>query len=58
MSPYLVFRLYGAMASFGEIAVGELRHSAAYPSRSALLGLLGAALGIARSNEAGQQALI
>ncbi|AMC33242.1 type I-E CRISPR-associated protein Cas5/CasD [Janthinobacterium sp. B9-8] len=58
MSQYLVFRLYGAMASFGEIAVGELRHSAVYPSRSALLGLLAAALGIPRSDEAGQQALI
>ena len=57
MADYLVFRLYGPLASWGEIAVGESRHSAAYPSRSALIGLLGAALGIERDDEAGQQAL-
>lgn len=57
MSEYLVFRLYGPMASWGEIAVGESRHSATYPSRSALLGLLGAALGVERDDEDGQQAL-
>ena len=57
MAEYLVFRLYGPMASWGEIAVGETRHSAAYPSRSALIGLLGAALGVTREDEAGQVAL-
>lgn len=58
MTTYLVFRLYGPMASWGEIAVGESRHSAVYPSRSALLGLLGAALGVEREDDAGQQALV
>ncbi|MBA1262333.1 type I-E CRISPR-associated protein Cas5/CasD [Stutzerimonas stutzeri] len=58
MTDYLLLRLYGPMASWGEIAVGESRHSAVHPSRSALLGLLGAALGIERSDEAGQQLLI
>lgn len=58
MSDYLLLRLYGPLASWGEIAVGESRHSAVHPSRSALLGLLGAALGIERSDETGQQALI
>jgi len=48
---YLVFRLYGPLASWGEIAVGESRHTAAYPSKSALLGLLAAALGLRRSDE-------
>ncbi|MGB0127633.1 MAG: type I-E CRISPR-associated protein Cas5/CasD [Rhodocyclaceae bacterium] len=57
MAEFLAFRLYGPMASWGEIAVGETRHSAAYPSRSALIGLLGAALGVTREDEAGQQAL-
>lgn len=57
MAEYLVFRLYGPMVSWGEIAVGETRHSAAYPSRSALIGLLGAALGVTRDDEAGQAAL-
>jgi len=55
---YLVFRLYGPMASWGEIAVGESRHSANYPSKSAIIGLLGAALGIRREEESKQQALI
>ncbi len=54
---YLLFRLYGPMASWGEIAVGESRHSAAYPSKSALLGLLAAALGVRRSDTSRQQAL-
>jgi CRISPR system Cascade subunit CasD len=48
MNEYLVFRLYGPMASWGEIAVGEVRRSASYPSRSAILGLISAALGIKR----------
>lgn len=57
MPEYLLFRLYGPMASWGEIAVGESRHSAVYPSRSALVGLLGAALGIERDDDVAQQAL-
>jgi CRISPR system Cascade subunit CasD len=57
MTDYLLMRLYGPLASWGEIAVGEVRHSAVHPSRSALLGLLGAALGIERDNDAGQQSL-
>lgn len=48
---YLVFRLYGPMASWGEIAVGEARHSAVYPSKSAITGLLAAALGIRREED-------
>ncbi|MBT9100438.1 type I-E CRISPR-associated protein Cas5/CasD [Methylovulum psychrotolerans] len=53
----LLFRLYGAMASWGEIAVGENRHTAHYPSKSALLGLLGAALGLERQDEEQQRQL-
>lgn len=49
---YLVFRLYGPLASWGEAAVGPTRPSAAYPGRSAILGLLAAALGIRREDEA------
>jgi CRISPR system Cascade subunit CasD len=48
---YLLFRLYGSLASWGEIAVGESRHTASYPGKSALLGLLAAALGIRRDEE-------
>jgi CRISPR system Cascade subunit CasD len=36
------------MASWGEIAVGEVRRSASYPSRSAILGIISAAFGIKR----------
>lgn len=48
MDEYLIFRLYGLMASWGDIAVGEVRRSASYPSRSAILGIISAALGIRR----------
>lgn len=58
MTDYLLIRLYGPLASWGDIAVGESRHSAVQPSRSALLGLLGAALGIERDDEAGQRVLV
>lgn len=57
MAEFLVFRLYGPMASAGEIAVGEHRPTADHPSRSAVLGLIGAALGVRRDDEAGQAAL-
>jgi CRISPR system Cascade subunit CasD len=48
---YLVFRLYGPMASWGEVAVGEVRPSESVPTRSALLGLLAAALGLRREDD-------
>lgn len=51
MHQYLSFQLYGVLASWGEQAVGESRHSATHPSRSAILGLLAAALGIKREEE-------
>lgn len=53
----LLFRLYGPMASWGDIAIGESRHTANYPSKSALCGLIGAALGIRRDDENQQSQL-
>lgn len=47
---YLVFRLEGGMASWGDIAPGETRPTSSVPSRSALLGLMGAALGVRRTD--------
>jgi len=44
----LVFQLYGPLAAWGEVAVGQVRPSAAYPGPSALLGLIAASLGIPR----------
>ncbi len=55
---YLVFRLYGPMVSWGEIAVGESRRTAIAPKKSAITGLLASALGIRRDQEEQQQALV
>lgn len=54
MADYLVFHLYGPMAAWGDIAVGEYRPSFAHPSKSAIVGLLAAALGIRRDEEEDQ----
>ncbi len=51
MREYLVFRLYGPMASWGDIAVGEVRPSYTHPSKSAVLGMVAAALRIDRDQE-------
>ena len=51
MQDYLVFQLYAPLVSWGDQAVGQERPSADHPSRSALLGLVAAALGIDRSAE-------
>jgi CRISPR system Cascade subunit CasD len=51
MTDYLIFQLYGPMAAWGEIAVGEIRPSYSYPSKSAIFGLVAAALGIKRDQE-------
>jgi CRISPR system Cascade subunit CasD len=57
MSDYLLFRLYGPLAAWGDIAVGEFRPSFSHPSKSAVLGLMAAALGIRRDEEAVHQAM-
>ena len=54
---YLVFQLQAPLSSWGEPAVGEFRGTAEHPSQSALVGLLGAALGIWRDDEAAHAAL-
>lgn len=51
MTRFCVFSLYGPMASWGEIAVGEDRHSADHPTKSAIIGMVGASLGIRRDQE-------
>lgn len=55
MPDYLLFRLHGAMASWGDVAVGEHRPSVSHPGRSAILGLLAAAKGIRRDEDELQQ---
>ncbi len=54
---YLIFQLQAPLSAWGETAVGEYRPSANYPSESALIGLLAAALGIDRSDEDQHQTL-
>ncbi len=48
---FLVFRLYGPLASWGQAAVGGDRPTGLYPTRSAVIGLLAAALGLKREQE-------
>lgn len=57
MSDYLLFQLYGPLSAWGDIAVGEYRPSFAHPSKSAIIGLLAAALGIRRDEEERHNAL-
>ena len=54
---HLVFQLLAPLASWGGVAVGEYRGSNDYPGESALLGLLAAALGVRREDEAAHVAL-
>ena len=57
MTEFLLLTLYAPTASWGDIAVGELRGSWDRPSRSAVLGLVAAALGIDRADQQGHDAL-
>lgn len=51
MREYLTFDLYGPLASWGDIAVGETRPTYAHPSKSAIVGLLAAAMGVDRDKD-------
>lgn len=51
MHAFLVFRLYGPLSAWGDVAVGEMRPAQLHPGRSALLGLVAAALGVRRDQE-------
>lgn len=53
----LIFQLQAPLSSWGDMAVGEHRPSADYPSQSAIHGLLGAALGIDRADDTAQSVL-
>ncbi len=57
MREFLIFRLYGMMASWGDIAVGEFRPTFNHPSKSAVMGLIAAAMGIRRDEEERQREL-
>ena len=51
MTQFLLATLYAPLASWGDIAVGEVRNSWDTPSRSAVLGLVAAALGLRRDEQ-------
>lgn len=51
MSSYLVFSLAASLGAMGELAGHERRGSLLWPGRSALIGLMGAALGIRRDGD-------
>ncbi|CCG08638.1 type I-E CRISPR-associated protein Cas5/CasD [Pararhodospirillum photometricum] len=51
MTLFLTLTLYAPLAAFGAIAVGETRPSWPRPGRSAVLGVVAAALGLARDEE-------
>ncbi len=57
MNDYLVFRLYGPLCSWGDISVGDIRPSYSYPSKSAIIGLVAAALGVKRHEQEKQKEL-
>lgn len=54
---YLMIQLIAPMGAFGLAGGHEYRRSAHYPTRSALIGLAGAALGVLRCDKEGQGAL-
>lgn len=54
---YLVFQIYAPLLSWGTQAVGQERTSEDHPGRSALLGLLAAALGIDRQDDSAHDEL-
>lgn len=57
MTEFLLLTLYAPTASWGDIAVGEIRGSWDRPSRSAVLGLIAAGLGIDRADHQAHEAL-
>lgn len=48
MRAYLVFQLYGPLAAWDDIAVGQTRPAVLAPTKSTILGLIAAALGLRR----------
>ena len=57
MAEFVVFTLAAPMGAFGDLAGHERRSSGEWPARSAVLGLVGAALGVRREDTSAQEAL-
>ncbi len=58
MSDFLIFQLYGPLCSWGGVAVGNERPTETHPTKSAIIGMIAAALGIRREEENAQRELI
>ena len=54
---FLLFKLQAPLAAWGDVAVGQFRGTRDAPGNAALVGLLGAALGVLRSDEPAHAAL-
>ena len=57
MSTFLILRLDGPMQAWGTHTFEDFRPSSLYPTRSGLLGLLGACMGVERGDLAGHASL-
>jgi CRISPR system Cascade subunit CasD len=57
MPSHLLFTLAAPIAAFGDLTVGEIRSGGSRPARSAVEGLVAAALGIDRADEDGHAAI-
>ena len=57
MREYLVWTIAGPMGSFGESARAERRRTALMPPKSALVGMVAAALGVERGDDGAHEAL-
>lgn len=57
MPDFLILKLQGVMQAWGEHTFEGLRPSANFPTRSALVGLLGACIGVDRADRNAQQDL-
>ena len=57
MTEYLIFSLVAPMGSFGDLAGHEWRGSHYWPGRSAVIGIVGSALGLRRDDKEGQSSL-
>ncbi len=57
MTDFLMFQLHGPLAAWGDVAVGEYRPSLGHPSKSAIQGLLAAAMGVDRESESTHQSM-
>lgn len=51
MQPFLIFGLTASLGAMGELAGHERRGALSWPGRSAVIGLMGAALGIRRDGD-------